>query len=175
MPSILTTVIVNILQHINNDNIIVIIGESCHNRAMATSIEQLINEVRVLYQTLVQVGDEIHRESGLSMGMRAVLEYLDRNGDATVPNMARARRVTRQRIQTLVNSLYELKLVKSINNPASQRSPLITITRKGAQTILQMRRLEGHEMKLSLDDRKIKDATETITRLRTTLEEQHLS
>ena len=89
--------------------------------------------------------------------------------------VAGARRVTRQRIQTLVNSLYELKLVKSISNPASQRSPLITITRKGAQTILQMRQLEGREMKLSLDDRKIKDATETITRLRTALEEQHLS
>ena len=152
--------------------LIVIIEEKCHNQSMATSIEQLINEVRILYQSLVQVGDEIHRESGISMGMRAVLEYLDRNGDATVPNMARARRVTRQRIQTLVNSLYKLKLVKSIDNPASQRSPLITITGKGAKTILQMRKLEGREMSFDISDKEVEVATRTLRKLRDSLEEE---
>jgi DNA-binding MarR family transcriptional regulator len=137
---------------------------------MAKPIEHLINEVRLFYQSLVQIGDELHRESNISMGMRAVLEYLDRNGDTTVPRMARARRVTRQRIQTLVNSLFELDLATSISNPESKRSPLITLTNKGATTILDMRRLEGREMKFDLADKKIEDATRILAQLRESLE-----
>jgi DNA-binding MarR family transcriptional regulator len=140
---------------------------------MGTPVEQLINEVRLLYQSLVQVGEAIHAGSNISMGMRAVLEYLDRNGDATVPQMARARRVSRQRIQTLVNSLLQMDLVRSISNPASKRSPLITLSKTGAKTILDMRKLEGREMNISLSDKQILDATDTLSKLRMTLEEGH--
>ena len=149
---------------------IVIIGWSWQTPCMAKPMEQLINEVRLFYQSLVQIGDELHRESNISMGMRAVLEFLDRNGATTVPQMARARRVTRQRIQTLVNSLFELDLAMSIRNPESKRSPLITLTNKATDTILDMRRLEGREMKYDLADRKIEDATKTLTLLRESLE-----
>ena len=138
---------------------------------MSRPVEQLINEVRVLYQSLVQVGEAIHAGSNISMGMRAVLEYLDRNGDATVPQMARARRVSRQRIQTLVNALLQMDLVKSISNPASKRSALITLSKTGAKMILDMRRLEGREMNVSLSDNRILDAANTLSQLRVALEE----
>jgi DNA-binding MarR family transcriptional regulator len=118
-------------------------------------VEQLINEVRLLYQSLVQIGEAIHADSKVSMGMRAVLEYLDRNGDATVPDVARARRVSRQRIQTLVNPLLEMDLAESISNPASKRSPLITLTTNGTKTILEMRRREGRQMHLAMSETKI--------------------
>ena len=39
--------------------------------------------------------------------MRAVLEFLLRNSDSTVPTIARKRHVTRQHIQSLVNPLLE--------------------------------------------------------------------
>jgi len=45
--------------------------------------------------------------------MRAVLEGLDRSGPRTVPAMARARLVTRQHIQTILNELLERKLVET--------------------------------------------------------------
>jgi DNA-binding MarR family transcriptional regulator len=133
-------------------------------------VEQLINEVRLLYQSLVQIGDAIHAGSNVSMGMRAVMEYLDRNGDATVPQVARARRVSRQRIQTLVNPLLERGLVESISNPASKRSPLITLTRTGAKTILEMRRREGRKMHLAVSDDQILRAARTLSELRRGLE-----
>lgn len=57
---------------------------------MAGSLEVLINEVRVFYQSLVQMGESIHAGSNISLGMRAVLEYLDINGDTTVPDIARS-------------------------------------------------------------------------------------
>ena len=133
-------------------------------------VEQLINEVRLLYQSLVQFGDAIHAGSNISMGMRAVMEYLDRNGDATVPQVARARRVSRQRIQTLVNPLLERGLVESISNPASKRSPLITLTKTGAKTILEMRRREGRNMHLAVSDDQIIRAARTLSELRRALE-----
>jgi len=137
---------------------------------MGTPIEQLINEVRLLYQSLVQIGDEVHAGSNISMGMRAVLEYLDRNGDATVPHIARARRVTRQRIQALVNALMTQDLVEAIDNPASKRSPLITLTQTGATTILDMRKREAREMPVDLSDIRLLGAAETLDQVRAALE-----
>ena len=137
---------------------------------MSRSTEQLFNEVRLLYQSLVQIGEEIHEGSNISMGMRAVLEYLDRNGAATVPHMARARRVTRQRIQTLVNSLLEVYQVKSISNPASKRSPLITLSKTGKRTIRDMRRLEGKNISVTISDGNLVQATRVLTQLRLELE-----
>jgi DNA-binding MarR family transcriptional regulator len=138
-------------------------------------VEQLINEVRLLYQSLVQIGEAIHADSKVSMGMRAVLEYLDRNGAATVPHIARARRVTRQRIQTLVNPLLGMGLAESISNPASKRSPLISLTKTGASTILAMRRREGREMHLAMSETKIREAAQTLSALRHGLEEGALA
>ena len=140
------------------------------NRPMSSPIEQLINEVRLLYQSVIQIGEEVHAGSKISMGMRAVLEYLDRNGDATVPHIARARRVTRQRIQTLVNALFEVGLAKSIGNPASKRSPLIKLTNTGSKAILEMRRLEGREMHVVMSEPKILQAAKTLAELRVALE-----
>jgi len=138
---------------------------------MHTPIEALINEVRLLYQSLVQIGDELHAGSNISMGMRAVLEYLERNGDATVPHIARSRRVTRQRIQALVNALAQQRLVEAVTNPASKRSPLITLTRVGATTILEMRKREARAMHIEISENKLRDATQTLASVRTALEE----
>jgi DNA-binding MarR family transcriptional regulator len=138
---------------------------------MHTPIEALINEVRLLYQSLVQIGDELHAGSNISMGMRAVLEYLERNGDATVPHIARSRRVTRQRIQALVNDLAQQRLVAAVTNPASKRSPLITLTKVGATTILEMRKREAHAMHIDISERRLRDATQTLASVRTALEE----
>ena len=137
---------------------------------LSRPVEQLINEVRLLYQSLLQMGEEIHAGSSITMGMRAVLEYLDRNGDATVHQMARARRVSRQRIQTLVNPLVEMGLVKSIRNPASKRSPLIAISRAGEKAILEMRRREGRQMHHDLGDDNVLQAARTLAELRGALE-----
>ena len=138
--------------------------------SMSRPVEHLVNEVRLLYQSLIQLGDQIHAGSNISMGMRAVLEYLDRNGATTVPQMARARRVTRQRIQTLVNTLQQLDLVEALDNPASKRSPLIALTTAGSATIGQMRKREGELMQVPVDDQKILDATATLVELRNELE-----
>jgi DNA-binding MarR family transcriptional regulator len=87
-----------------------------------------------------------------------------------VPHIARARRVTRQRIQTLVNPLLGMELAESISNPASKRSPLIRLTKTGAQTILEMRRREGREMQVAVCETRILQAAQTLAELRSALE-----
>ena len=109
---------------------------------MSETIDLLIYEVRVCYQSLLQVGEALHADRGISMGERAVLEYLTKYGHTTVPIIAKDRRVSRQRIQTLVNQLVEESLVKIKSNPATKRSPLIEITAKGKKVIIDMKRRE---------------------------------
>jgi DNA-binding MarR family transcriptional regulator len=84
--------------------------------------------------------------------------------------MARARRVTRQRIQSLVNALAKVGLVESISNPASKRSPLISLTQTGAGTIAQMRRAEGRNMQVDTGEEKLRAAARTLSHVREALE-----
>lgn len=105
--------------------------------------ELVIDEVRLLWNALVRRGERLHEREDLTMGMRAILEFLLRNGPTTVPNIARSRRVTRQHVQVLVNSLLERHLVKTADNPAHRRSPLMQLTARGGRTIERMRGREA--------------------------------
>jgi len=51
------------------------------------AIETLLNEVRLLFHRAVQVAEELHAREPVTLGMRAVLEYLHRNGPAPVPEI----------------------------------------------------------------------------------------
>lgn len=151
---------------------IVILPERWQSFAMPDPTEALIDEVRLLYQSLVQIGERLHADSNISLGMRAVLEYLDRSGPATVPTMARARRVSRQRIQTLVNGLADKRLVKAAPNPASRRSPLIEVTSQGRATIHGMRGREAAMLNVPIKASTLRDAAKTLAALRLALEDQ---
>jgi DNA-binding MarR family transcriptional regulator len=85
--------------------------------------------------------------------------------------MARARRVTRQRIQTLVNSLLSLDLLATRKNPASRRSPLIELTDTGRRTIRAMRRREADALRLPLEARALRQAARTLAAVREAVEQ----
>jgi DNA-binding MarR family transcriptional regulator len=106
-------------------------------------VETLIDEVRLLYHRAVQVIEELHREEPVTVGMRAVLEFLHRQGPTPVPHMARSRLVSRQHIQSLVNALLERGLVESRSNPAHKRSSLVALTDAGERVIQRMRKREA--------------------------------
>lgn len=139
---------------------------------MTQPLDSVINEVRLLYQSLVQIGDALHSGLKISMGMRAVLEYLERHGDTTVPDIARERRVTRQRIQTLANALLERDWITTRDNPASRRSPLLALTPTGVRTIRDMRLAESRLLSVDIPDRRLQEAQATLKRLREALEAQ---
>ncbi len=138
---------------------------------MSQPLDELINEVRLFYQSLVQITEELHDNRSMSLGMRAVLEYLLKNGGTTVPAIARERRVTRQRIQALVNRLFDESLVETIQNPASKRSPNIALTEQGRKTILEMRTKEGIMLgRINVGDKRLRDTFEVLREVRLSIE-----
>ena len=119
---------------------------------MIQSVTSVIDEVRLLHNRLIELAEELHRGSGISTSQRAVLEFIHRQGPATVPTIARARGVTRQHIQAITNELRSLDLIESQQNPAHQRSPMIVLTEDGRQTIDQILEREGDYLTRHVDD-----------------------
>ena len=71
-------------------------------------------------------------------GLGGVLSSLQAEGPQTVPQMARARPVARQRIQRIVNELAAKGLVEFTENPAHRRSKLVRLTRAGEARLAEM-------------------------------------
>ncbi|MFI8202913.1 MarR family winged helix-turn-helix transcriptional regulator [Streptomyces sp. NPDC085937] len=74
----------------------------------------------------------------LSLGVRAVLTLLHRNGPMTVPQMGRAQAISRQFVQRMVNDAAAAGLVESVPNPAHRRSSLIRPTERGTAAITEV-------------------------------------
>lgn len=64
-------------------------------------------------------------------GEFGVLRTLALDGPQTVPDIARARPVSRQHCQTIVNGLKAQGFVELVANPRHKRSHLVRITRRG--------------------------------------------
>jgi DNA-binding MarR family transcriptional regulator len=105
--------------------------------------ESVLSETVALFHRLRAVAEQIHRQGAMSAGRRGVLKYLERLGPQTVPQMARARPVSRQHIQTLVNQLAADGLVELSDNPAHKRSRLVRLTPQGKALAEGMNRREA--------------------------------
>ncbi len=136
---------------------------------MLESVTSVIDEVRLLNNRLIELVEDLHRDSGISASQRAVLEFIHRHGPATVPTIARTRGVTRQHIQTISNELRTLDLVEPQENPAHQRSPMITLTHNGQRTIEHIFQREREHLAVNvsgLDDNQLRSAAQTLADLR---------
>ena len=107
------------------------------------AVEELIDETRLLFHRMKLAAEQLHDAEGITAGMRGVLFSLDRSGPQTVPQMARARPVSRQHIQMLVNPLVERRCVALIDNPAHRRSKLVRLTPRGRKLVDRMRKRES--------------------------------
>lgn len=146
----------------------------CHaNPAVRSDIDGLLNEVRLLYNRIVEVGETLHADEPVTLGMRAVLEYLQENGPTTVPDIARSRSVTRQHIQKLVNGLLDSGLVTLEPNPQHKRSLLVALTADGLRIIQRMRQREARfldQAEFGLTPSCIRESASTLAQVRTALE-----
>ena len=109
----------------------------------ALALRSVIDETRRLSHRLARAADSLHGSDELTGGERAVLMELVEAGPRTVPDMARARPVTRQHIQAIVNPLMSRGLVELIDNPRHRRSKLVRITDAGREVVAGIRRREG--------------------------------
>jgi DNA-binding MarR family transcriptional regulator len=99
---------------------------------MPLSKAQAITQtIRQCCSHLDELNDALHQSAGITSGMRAVLQVLYERGTQTVPQIARAKRVSRQHIQTLADRLLAGGLVSSEDNPRDRRSPLLKLSDHG--------------------------------------------
>ena len=112
------------------------------NRKQVEAFYPLSLSVRSLFHKLGNAVTVLHEGSGVSGGMRAVLESVINGGPQTVPQMARVRPVSRQHIQLLVNELLAVGYVEYQDNPAHRRSKLVGATEKGRTLFSSFRKRE---------------------------------
>ncbi len=107
---------------------------------------KVIVAVRAAFNRLKSFADDLHEDLGITAAMRAVLEHLATRGPDTVPRIATTKGVSRQHIQTIVNSLLDDALVDLRENPAHARSSLVVLTTVGAQRFAVIRAREQHHL-----------------------------
>lgn len=134
-----------------------------------TAFQNLFDETRRLFHRLRRVAGQVHGGGELTAARRGVLLNLHRDGPQTVPQMARARPVTRQHIQAIVNSLLADGLVELGHNPAHKRSRLVSLTGKGLDLVKSMVAREAGLLKRlagEVDARELASAAEVLGSVR---------
>lgn len=128
----------------------------------------IIRHVRPLHRYLAQAVEDRLEGTGITVGMRAVLERLHDDGPQTVPQVSRSLALGRQFIQRLVNTSLELELIKSVANPAHLRSSLLELTPKGRAAFLRIRQKEQsvlHEVARTLQRDDVEAALRVVAHL----------
>jgi DNA-binding MarR family transcriptional regulator len=138
-----------------------------------SALESMFEETFALFQQLRATGDNIYVKNPLSEGMRSVLRGLERFGPQTVPQLARRRQCSRQRVQLLVNDLVDDDYVVLIENPAHKRSSLVDLTPRGRSLIEAMHRremmlLRGLEVNVPANE--LREAAAVVRSVRNRLE-----
>ena len=141
------------------------------------ALEAIFNETIALFFRLRVVVERLHGQGEGTSGRRAILRDLSREGPKTVPQMARARPVSRQSMQATVNGLAGDGLVESIYNPAHKRSKLVRLTPQGENLLREMdlreaEALAGLSIKVPKED--LQKAAETLAAVRETFEGEQI-
>jgi DNA-binding MarR family transcriptional regulator len=145
--------------------------------ATGPAFEEVIDETTGLFHLLHAVASQLHGGGELTAGRRGVLRGLDRLGPQTVPQMARARPVSRQYIQMLVYGLAADGLVELYDNPAHRRSRLVRLTAAGRDALASMYGREAElftTLELPVSETELRDAAGALRRVREALLAAHL-
>ncbi|WP_150526195.1 MarR family winged helix-turn-helix transcriptional regulator [Roseibium sediminis] len=106
----------------------------------------IIQLIRPVHRRLARAVETKLAGSGISVGMRAVMEILAVKGKSSVPEIARNLFLKRQQIQLLVNELEAKGYLERGPNPAHKRSPLFALTKDGLSEFERIRQTENMEL-----------------------------
>lgn len=130
---------------------------------------KLILEIRGAFQDLKALSDGMNDDIGVTAAHRAVMESLYGRTGRTVPQIAKAKNVSRQHIQLLVDTLVAKGVLEFTRNPDHKSSRLVGLTDMGRQLFEQIRAQEAKKMaQLSahLDTAALNDAVRVLRELR---------
>ncbi len=88
-----------------------------------------------VYRKVLRLVELDQQRSGMSVGVRNVLDQLRRRGALTVPALAREQDLSRQFVQRMVNDARAAGWVETVDNPAHRRSGLVRLTPAGQEAI----------------------------------------
>lgn len=146
-----------------------------HRSPTQEAVDQFTYEAALLYFRMRIAATQHLGQGRQSSGRRSILKSLGEQGPQTVPEMARARSVSRQHVQKLVNGLREDGLVEAVPNPAHRRSVLMSLTKRGTQFLED---LYGREAALfdflakGIPLEEIRAATDIVREIRHRLESE---
>jgi DNA-binding MarR family transcriptional regulator len=138
-------------------------------------LETVFNGVVELFHRLRVVAEQVHEQGELTASKRGILKDLACLGSLTVPQIARSRLVSRQYVQTLVNTLFEQKYIEFVDNPAHQRSPLVRLTPAGKALFEEMSHREAElfsALSTHFEEQELNTAASVLQRLQELLANQ---
>lgn len=101
----------------------------------ATRLAEVYVALGPVYRRVARIVEQDEHISGLSVGVRNVLDQLRRDGDRTVPQLARSQDLSRQYTQRTVDQALSRGYVELVENPAHRRSHLVRLTATGEAAI----------------------------------------
>ncbi len=137
---------------------------------------QLIWKIRRLFRAMGSYANQYLEELSITAPERAVMEFLLEE-KLTVPEIAAKFDVSRQHIQTNVNSLIEKDLVKTEINPRHRRSNLIVLTEQGGQLFKEITQKDRFAVQIlfeNVSQADCKQSLDTINKMLNNLKEGSL-
>lgn len=136
-------------------------------------LRAIVDETIALFHRLRWVAEQIYGEEGRSTARRGILRGLARFGPQTVPRLARARAVTRQHVQHVVDALVKGGLAELAPNPEHARSRLVRITARGAELVREMDEMDAKvlaSLEVDVHDRERAATVKTLRAVREAFE-----
>lgn len=103
--------------------------------ALAERLAEVYVALGPVYRRVARIVEHDERNSGLSVGVRNVLDQLRRRGELTVPQLAQEQDLSRQFVQRMVHDARGAGYVELVENPAHRRSSLVRIEPAGREAI----------------------------------------
>jgi DNA-binding MarR family transcriptional regulator len=134
----------------------------------AEAIAELLLEVAQCFFRIRAVGQKTGLITSWGGGAFGFMRSLALLGPLTVPQIAKMRPTSRQRMQRLADELAAEGLVKFIDNPKHRRSKLVQLTRKGDARYSELNArflMITSTMGVALSDADIRKTTEIVRQL----------
>lgn len=131
-------------------------------------VQTVVDETIALQHWLAWVSDQIYGDDARGAARRWTLRRV-RDAPHTVPQLARVRAVRRQSLQPVVDALLADGLVELRPNPAHARSELVALTRRGAELVDRMDRVDERVLRAvarGLRERDLETTAATLRALR---------
>jgi DNA-binding MarR family transcriptional regulator len=130
---------------------------------------ELFFEIAAYFFRMRAAGQRLGFVSKRGGGTLGFMRTLALDGPMTVPDLARMRPTSRQRMQQLADELAAEGLVAFVANPRHRKSKLMRLTRKGEarfrDMLLRFRALAGNYAK-GLSEAELREATRVVRTLR---------